>query len=346
MDDSKKNDWFALPEPALTRRVVKLTNEQREAARRERDQRRQQAKFSNEHHYYDTHVQPATKRETDWRHSHWAAKRAKVRAAMIRTNVREMKLDGFDQCGSGAVIQYSESAQKWRISANYCHCRHCEPCMRKKANLIAANLQESIKNAPRDRHRFITLTLAHSTAGLAEQIKRLYRSFAKMRRGDLWKNSQAGGVAMLEVKWSESGWHPHLHIISAGQYLNKVELSREWHKVTGDSFIVDIRILENSKDAVHYVTKYITKGTSTEVWSNESAAEEWLISSKGVRTCLTFGSWRGIRLTKNTQVILDWKTVITLEKFLESLTPRNTQGLALFQILRPIETGRNPHPGT
>ena len=37
-------------------------------------------------------------------------------------------------------------------------------------------------------------------------------------------------------------WHPHLHMIAGREVEPDAEmLSREWHEITGDSFIVDVR---------------------------------------------------------------------------------------------------------
>ena len=37
-------------------------------------------------------------------------------------------------------------------------------------------------------------------------------------------------------------WHPHLHMIALAEVEPDAEmLSREWHEITGDSFIVDVR---------------------------------------------------------------------------------------------------------
>jgi hypothetical protein len=50
--------------------------------------------------------------------------------------------------------------------------------------------------------------------------------------------------------------------------MRKEDLSAAWHKATGDSMIVDIRAIASGKDVVHYVCKYITKGTSPQVWQS------------------------------------------------------------------------------
>jgi hypothetical protein len=119
---------------------------------------------------------------------------------------------------------------------------------------------------------------------------------------------------MLEVKFNKATghWHPHLHVIGEGAYLKKEDLSKAWHKATGDSMITDIRAIPSAKDVAHYVCKYVSKGTSLEVWDVTSAAQEWIIASKGVRTLFTYGTWRGYQLLQVTDDAADWQPVATL----------------------------------
>ena len=183
-----------------------------------------------------------------------------------------------------------------------------------KANLLAANLRKKLEQEPKGSYRFITLTLRHTDAPLKQQIKRLYTSFQRLRKDKLWKNSQTGGIVILEVKWSKDTgqWHPHLHVISDGGYIQKSDLSNKWNEITGDSSIVDIKLLSAEKDAAHYLAKYVSKGTNNEVWQNEGAAEEWTIAMKGVRSATTFGTWRAFKLLARTPDSGTWVRVDSL----------------------------------
>jgi hypothetical protein len=128
-----------------------------------------------------------------------------------------------------------------------------------------------------------------------------------------WKATQRGGAATFECKWQDPSksykhkdgslhpgddmWHPHLHVVSEGTFIDKRTLSKLWLKATGDSYIVDIKQLKDAHEAAYYVAKYVTKGTSGEVWSNPDKAQEWIIATRGMRACFTYGTWRGIKLT-------------------------------------------------
>jgi hypothetical protein len=249
--------------------------------------------------FYEHMAPNAEPAEIRWRHAYWSEKRQKVRTALSSTGSSEKMLHNFDNCGSYAVTEWSDSLQKRRLKSYTCRCRHCEPCARTKANRIAAALRERLggdggvprrdgvvrgravgttgsaaadrAGAPGDRFRFITLTLKHSAAPLADQIKKLYRSFKKLRGFKPWKKSQRGGAFILEVKHNGTHWHPHLHVISEGGFLDKDLLSKLWHRATGDSYIIDIRKLDRANDVAAYVAKYITKSTSESVWNDPTA---------------------------------------------------------------------------
>jgi hypothetical protein len=242
------------------------------------------------------------------------------------------ELDRFEQCGSACIIERSPSLKRLRLRASYCKSRHCEPCMRAKANKIAANLRAKLEETDHVQYRFITLTIKHNAAPLQDQIRRLYASFKRLRNSRAWKDSQRGGSASLEVKWIPASrrWHPHLHIIAEGRFLHKRDLVTAWLTATGDSSIVDVRLLDSAKDAAHYVAKYVTKGTNGEVWETQSAAQEWILAMKGVRTVATYGTWRGYRLLRGQEQADDWQPITSMIELCRALDRREEWAIAIW----------------
>jgi hypothetical protein len=246
-------------------------------------------------HEHDIELGP----DEEWyRHNNWRDKRKIVRQALADADASANSLFAFDNCGAGCQVEYSKEQNRYRVVGSYCHNRHCEPCMRAKSACITNNLRVQMKKAEKKQHRFITLTKKHSDTPLKQQIKNLYADYKKLRATPEWKATQKGGAATLEVKWipGTRKWHPHLHIISEGRYLSTYQLAAIWREITGDSHIVDIRIIDQDKDVAYYVGKYVTKGTNNEVWQDPAVAAEWVRSVKGVRMCATFGTWRGYKL--------------------------------------------------
>lgn len=240
----------------------------------------------------------ASNDETRYRHQHWHDKRTLVQQALTAAAATPRQLEAFENCGSQCIVEYCKETQRYRTRANHCKNRHCAPCAAAKAAILAANLRDKLEGTVAGQYRFVTLTLKHTATPLADQIKRLYDCFRKLRACATWHNTQKGGAAILEIKWDPKTrqWHPHLHIVSEGRYIAQKLLAEEWHRITGDSFIVDIRPLHSGKDAAHYVSKYVSKGTNDAVWSDIDAATEWITATKGVRSAATYGTWRGFKL--------------------------------------------------
>ena len=282
-------------------------------------------RLSRPNHYEFPTADPE---ETKFRHSCWQPKRELVRAALVGVLTSKTAMEAFDNCGAQVVVEWSPTEKRYRCRGSYCHCRHCEPCARQKANIISRNLKAKLEAQPDADYRFITLSRLHTDAPLADQIAGLYADFRKLRKSPCWKATQKGGSASLEVKWQDpkqlydgpagtkhpgdGRWHPHLHVIAQGLYLDKRDLSQEWHKATGDSYIVDIKQIKDAAGAAYYVGKYVTKGTSDSVWANPSVAQEWVTAIKGVRACSTFGTWRGFALTKFVPTTNDWRRIAPL----------------------------------
>ena len=281
---------------------------------------------------FSLHIPPATPDETIFRHGFWKAKRKKVREALASCGTNSFALDRFDQCGGECVVEYSKEAGKHRLKANYCHNRHCQPCMQAKANKIAGNLRKRLEEEGNSKYRFITLTMKHSKEPLHEQIKTLNAAFKKLRSMKGWKATQRGGATALEVKWNpENGeWHPHLHLIGEGLYIDKFELGRMWQQACPGSFIVHVKALNDEKAAAHYVSKYVGKGVNNEVWDNQSAAQEWILAMKGVRTSATYGTWRGYALTKTAEAFTDWKPVYTLRGLIDDVKKGEPSAILLY----------------
>lgn len=298
----------------------------------------------------------ASPEETHFRHSHWTARREKIRTTLFKSGASELQIKNWDNCGSACQILYSPSTGTVRLAANYCKCRHCQPCARAKANRIARNLKSKLQSREVEQlhrdgnaERFVTFTLRHRNDRLAPLIAKLFAAFKKFRKDPAWSKTQLGGAAILEVKYTAAGWHPHLHVITTGRYVDVRDLSAAWLRSTGDSSNVDIRRMDRGADACHYVCKYMTKGVSSEVWDDDSLAQEYICAMRGTRCANTFGNWRGWRLTKPTSDVTDWKPLCTLQELLRRAQHGELAAQGILMQLRPgrldqqpDETGRPP----
>src|SRR5262249_50522647 len=182
--------------------------------------------------------------DCSFRHSGWAKRRSFVVHALEGTRQKR-----FCECGSGAwVLRGREDHSKLKLAANLCRDKLCVPCQVDRARIIRGNLEPWCRGR---FLRFITLTLRSSSDPLPFHLTRLYNAFRTLRTKSALAAKFSGGVAALEVKWCpyvhpdaqgrEGHWHPHLHIVCEGQFINQQELSITWLRITGDSKIVDIR---------------------------------------------------------------------------------------------------------
>jgi len=110
------------------------------------------------------------------------------------------------------------------------------------------------------RWRHTTLTI-RNTHDLPDRLDHLMRSFRKLRHRKTWKSTQFFGFYVVEITKSDSGWHPHLHVISYGKRIPWQFLLHDWKQITKDSQGVYIRGIKEGTAISSYVVKYILKPT-------------------------------------------------------------------------------------
>lgn len=232
-----------------------------------------------------------------FRHSGWTHNRQLLAESLARTGQSLTRQDGFWDCGSYAyVLESVDRPGTFRVAGSACHDRFCVPCAQERSYTIAGNVLDAIRGK---EVRFLTLTIKTDGLTLKESLAKLYKAFAALRRRRWIQRKMWGGVAFLELKWSESGnrWHPHLHCLTTGTYLAKRELSAIWHSITGDSFIVDIQRPKNDDDVARYVSKYASKPFNNTFVGRPELIDEAVVAMKGRKLAMTWGSWRGLQLT-------------------------------------------------
>lgn len=266
-----------------------------------------------------------------FRHSGWARHRRLIADSLIRTGQSWNRQESFADCGSHAYVMRSiDDPTKHRIAGSCCHDRFCLPCAKGRAHTIAGNVLEYVRKV---EIRFLTLTIKTDQQPLAWQIDKLYTAFQALRRTRLWKARIDGGVAFLEVKRSDRAnrWHPHLHCLITGKFIDKRRLSTTWHAITGDSYIVDIRRPKDDEQVLSYVTKYASKPVNNTFINKPEWLDEAITALAGRKLALTFGRWRSLKLSP----IPDpgaWEYVCPLTQLL------NQAGLHVPSALRILES--------
>lgn len=198
------------------------------------------------------------------------------------------RADRLDGCCAFPQVHVSD-AGKPLLSLQCCKDRLCPRCQvhrgRKAAVKIAVFAQAM--NAP----RFITLTMKHRLASLAQELARAAAAFKKLRSTKVWKRNVTGGVYAVQVTRNPqtSLWHVHYHMLVDGVFFPQKQLSALWLEVTGDSHIVDIQAVVDRASTARYISSYVTKPNAVGAWP-DSAICAYAIAMAGRRTLHTFGS--------------------------------------------------------
>lgn len=283
--------------------------------------------------------------DTRFRHSGWAAIRARVFHALQGIGVSDERLNRFAYCGSNAwVTRDRANSEHLRLVADYCHDRFCLPCAQTRSRTIYANAMRFLADRP---FRFLTLTIKSGDQPLAGLVDKLYKSFAQLRRTPLWRATVTGGAAFLEIKYFAvtQRWHPHVHCLIEGGYLPHPPLKAHWHRITGDSYIVDIRSPRDKSAAKHYITKYASKPFDGSVLSRPDQLAEAMVAMTGRRTALTFGNWRGARLLARHDDT-EWVTVASLRDIRDAAYAGDHAAIRVIQLLKGCDEWSPPKQPT
>lgn len=165
------------------------------------------------------------------------------------------------RCQNGWALQhYFINATTLRPIPARCkswRCAYCAPLNAFKVGLLAEVGKPE---------RFITLTRAPSEKS-ALSLAFAHAVQALRRRGYAFQ--------YLAVPELHKNGLPHLHILQRGDFIPHSVVSEVWEVATQGyyhgqgSFVVDIRQVESTDDAVSYVTKYMTKG------AGDGSAKGW-----------------------------------------------------------------------
>lgn len=232
---------------------------------------------------HDEHVEQAILTAIDVEHATGNVKRA----------------DRIRKCGSERwILRHNDHSARYRYVNVTCKDKLCPRCCFSRGMKLKQNLLPKL----RDRVvRLLTLTLKAEQTDLTARIDRLYKAFRKLRTSSLWKERVTGGCAVLEITRSEANnsWHVHLHCIIEGSYLPQAELARQWLTATGNSKIVDVRLIRNPLKAVNYVAKYITKSSMPKIAGDPMLLREFIRATQRRRALMTFGDWQNWPLIRN-----------------------------------------------
>ena len=166
-----------------------------------------------------------------------------------------------------------------------CGDRCCPECRSRDYYRIISSYKPFL--ASKSALRLITLTLKGRTGFLPEnRVRRIRRSFKILIKKSYYRNRIVGGIYSIEPKKKLVGWNIHIHILAEGSSVDVFKLSKDWHEITGDSYIVDIRRAWSGLGGLKYIIKYLTKAPET-----LGCNAEYNQAMRGIRLVSPFGTW-------------------------------------------------------
>lgn len=279
-----------------------------------------------------------------FRHSGWQHRRRRIYRALHDLGRTEGTLARFRNCGSGAWVYTDlQAPDTYCVKADFCRSRWCVPCAKAKARDYANALATMFQGC---RCRLITLTLRPANVGLATQLERLTKAWTELRRTKLWRDHVTGGISVIEVKRGKNSglWHPHIHVVAWGSFIPAGHLSNLWKRITGDSFIVDIRAIPDTHAAVSYATKYVCKPMSQEVEGDPNDLRETIEALHGKRLINTFGAARGISINAKCESV-DWQPIAPLGTLIRQARDGDVTARHILEVLQcESDPDTRPHP--
>lgn len=239
--------------------------------------------------------------------------------SLMQTELGDDGLEKFCNCRKHANFARNRTTGLVKVLTNSCHLRFCPFCTRSRGTMIYRNVIDYLKTAKYPK--FLTLTLKHSDSPLKTQLDILYYCFKKLRRIRFFDKAVSGGIWFFQVKKSsvDKLWHPHLHCIIAGNYIPLRKLQKEWMRITGKSFVVDLRLIKDQKKAANYVARYAVRPCDLKDFDFEDAKEIYFALQKR-RLCGTWKKCRKLKLTTppkfvgdEWKIIANWQTVMYMK---------------------------------
>ena len=210
-------------------------------------------------------------------------------------------------CGNYLLFRDYYTVGKVRLhAASFCK-KHllCPLCaIRRGAKMVKAYMDRLLviqAANPSLKAYLVTLTVKDGP-DLGERFQHLYRAVQKLHKTRSGARQHSEACKAAAAVWSyefkrgkNSGdWHPHVHAVwLCDDAPDAVQLSGEWQRITGDSFIVDVTPFHDQDDVVSgflEVFKYAVKFSDLPLVDNWDGYQ----TLAGKRLVASFGLFRGV----------------------------------------------------
>jgi hypothetical protein len=219
------------------------------------------------------------------------------------------RLDSLTNCRTHAHFARNKISGEVRVLSSACHQRWCVLCASAKAYQISEQVVTWLKAVKNPR--FLTLTLPHSAAGLSFQIDCLYTYFKNFRRHKLVKRALLAGLWFFQVTFNAETqkWHPHLHVLLVGEYMEQKKLLLVWNAITHGAKHLDIQAVKDPEGIGQYAARYVSRPAMLSKLPADRR-EEVITAFHGRRLMGTWGSEKlKPKIEKKKVNREDWETL-------------------------------------
>lgn len=213
--------------------------------------------------------------------------------------------DDLGNCANYAAFREYFTIGETRLS-RICTCKKhllCPLCaIRRGAKALRVYLARvaHLREADKALQPFLVTLTVKNGDDLAERFAHLVNSLRRMHKlRHLNRGHQvckaSSSVWSYEMTNAGKGWHPHVHAVwLCHQRPDSFKLSQEWKAITGDSYIVDVRPLDESDPVAAFceVFKYALKFSDLADPDRLHAYR----TLKGKRLQDSFGDLRGLKI--------------------------------------------------
>jgi hypothetical protein len=247
--------------------------------------------------YFNTRV---TKSQTNQRRTRSQRARERLQTKQhlmeLARELHDVELaDKIDRCHSRLSV-LTCGRHIHRIIPNFtCEFRLCPDCGRRRSRKLQNKYLPMMRGFM--LHHKVTpvhlvLTQTHRAETRKQSVKRLKDAFTKLQRRGFWREFFKGGTWSLEFTKDKNGWHhTHLHIIGFRRKFFDIKLLRgEWLAVTGDSYVLHLKPIQDVATGLREVVKYVSKPLDIRRFGAGDLKE--FLGLKNMRMFGTFGEFR------------------------------------------------------
>ena len=242
--------------------------------------------------------------------SDYARKMAGVAVSAVERREYAKIADKLTTCGNYLLFRDYYTVGKVRLhAATFCK-KHllCPFCaIRRGAKMVKAYMQKLavIRAANPDLKAYLVTLTVKDGSDLRERFQHLSRSVQRLHKTRAGQRQKSEACKADAAVWSyefkrgkNSGeWHPHMHAVwLCKEAPDAAQLSVEWKRITGDSFIVDVTPFHDQEDVISgflEVFKYAVKFSDLPLEDNWHGFEKLA----GKRLIASFGLFRGVEIS-------------------------------------------------